>query len=624
MRIHQSYDVIVVGAGHAGCEAALAASRLGLRTLMLTMSLDTIAQMSCNPAIGGLGKGQLVREIDALGGVMGRAIDATGIQFRMLNASKGPASQGPRAQADKRAYAAWMKLELERQPGLTVRQHMVDQVRVEAGRVVGVGTREGLYYAARAVVITAGTFLKGLVHVGLARHSAGRGGEASAEKLSDSFRDHGIAIARFKTGTPPRLNGRTLDLAKTERQDGDLVPTPFSFGTDRIDRPQVPCWLTWTTPASHEIVRGALDRSPLYAGIIEGTGPRYCPSIEDKVVKFAERERHQVFLEPEGANTLEWYVNGISTSIPPDAQDALVRSIPGCEQAEIIRYGYAIEYDYAPPTQLDPSLETKAVRGLYFAGQVNGTSGYEEAGAQGLVAGINAALALKSEPPLVLRRDEAYVGVMIDDLVTHGAAEPYRMFTSRAEYRLLLRHDNADRRLVRHAARVGLASALELGKIEAYEAAIADVVRRLEARQGGPPSLARILGRPESSWKDVVALDPELGSVPPRVATQVETEVKYAGYVERQAGQIAQMARLDGQKIPASLDYAGLTGMRNEAREKFSRVRPPTIGHASRIPGITPADVSLLAIHAKVWIGQKEAAWREGRGPGDAEPESTI
>ena len=600
-----AFDILVIGAGHAGCEAALAAARLGAETALLTSNLDTVAQMSCNPAIGGVAKGQIVREIDALGGAMGRAIDDTGIQFRMLNRSKGPAMHGPRAQADKRAYQEEVRRIVASQPSLTLRQETVEDLVVEEPpavshgplRIVGVRTAGGAAYRAKAVVLCAGTFMQGLLHVGETTMPGGRMGEPATSGISRALARLGFELARFKTGTPPRIDGRTIDYGKTELQPGDPQPEPFSFLTDRIDREQMPCWITYTTPVVHELIRANLHRAPMFSGQIQSAGPRYCPSIETKIVRFADKPRHQLFLEPEGRQTHEVYVNGLSTSLPRDVQDALVREIPGLQRAEILRYGYAIEYDYLPPVQLKPSLETKRVAGLYCAGQVNGTTGYEEAAAQGLIAGTNAALALNGREPLVLRRDQAYIGVMIDDLVTRGVDEPYRMFTSRAEYRLLLRADNADRRLTPLACHLGLVGQDRWQKLQTKEVEIARIARLLEATHCGSVSLAKMLRRPEVAWVDVVARLPKLAAAPRDVVMQVTCDAKYAGYIARQQIDIARQQRLAARRIPAELDYQLVPHLRAEAREKLSRVRPADLAQAGRVSGITPADVTVLLIH---------------------------
>ncbi len=609
-KLTETYDVIVVGSGHAGIEAALASARMGCRTLMLTQNLDTIGQMSCNPAIGGLAKGQIVREIDALGGAMGLNADATGIQFRMLNSSKGPSVRAPRVQCDKKAYQFRMKAILERAANLDLKQATVSKILVENEVAVGVETDLGLTIHGQSVVITSGTFLRGLLHIGETSKPGGRMADASSS-LSDNLRQLGLESGRFKTGTPCRINARSIDFARCKVQPGDEPPPRFSFFKDEspvlgelftlndVSGPpfhveQMPCWITQTNARTHEIIRANLDRSPLYAGRIKGTGPRYCPSIEDKVVKFADREAHQLFLEPEGRHTNEFYVNGISTSLPYEVQLEFVRSVSALEHAEIMRPGYAVEYDFFPPTQLFHSLETKRVRRLYFAGQVNGTSGYEEAAAQGLIAGANAALSVQNRPAFVLGRNEAYIGVLIDDLVTKGTEEPYRMFTSRAEDRLQLRHDNADQRLTAKGFDLGLVT---LGRLAAFEAktSLLKECRTIvnNTRSGGVP-ISQLLKRPGFTYAD---LPSEVRSIAPENIWELfETDIKYEGYTARQAQHNKELSKKNLQRIPDGFNFASIAGLSSETRQKLSKVRPLTVGQAARISGVTPADISILSI----------------------------
>ncbi|MED1864989.1 tRNA uridine-5-carboxymethylaminomethyl(34) synthesis enzyme MnmG [Fictibacillus nanhaiensis] len=611
-----TFDVIVVGAGHAGVEAALASARMGAKTLCLTLNLDTVAYMPCNPSVGGPAKGIVVREVDALGGEMARNIDKTHIQMRMLNTGKGPAVRALRAQADKYLYQHEMKKTMENTENLTLRQGMVERLIIEDGECRGVITKTGAEYAAKAVVLTTGTYLRGKIIIGELAYESGPNNMAPSINLSYHLQELGFDMVRFKTGTPPRVNSKTIDYSKTEIQPGDDVPRAFSYETTEYITDHLPCWLTYTGDETHQLINGNLHRSPMYSGMIEGTGPRYCPSIEDKIVRFNDKPRHQIFLEPEGRNTEEVYVQGLSTSLPEDVQKRILATIPGLEKAELMRAGYAIEYDAIVPTQLWPSLETKRVNGLFTAGQLNGTSGYEEAAGQGLMAGINAALKVQDKDPLVLDRSEAYIGVLIDDLITKGTNEPYRLLTSRAEYRLLLRHDNADLRLTKKGHEIGLIPEDRYERFEEKKALIAQEIDRLEhvsikpsevvqqvlAESQSTPlkepmSAASLLKRPEITYPVIHKLVPAENALPETVMEQVEIQVKYAGYIDKQLAQVEKMRKMENKKLPVDLDYMAINGLATEAKQKLHEVRPLSVGQASRVSGVNPADISILLIY---------------------------
>ncbi len=607
------YDIIVVGAGHAGCEASLAGARMGLKVAVFTVNLDTIGQMSCNPAIGGLAKSHLVKEIDALGGEMAKVTDRAGIQFKILNKSKGPAVWATRAQCDRALYRSYMRKVLEAQEGLNIKQESVEEILVEKGRIYGIRAGDNVYRA-KAVIIATGTFLNGLIHIGLKNFPAGRAGEPPSIRLSESLRKLGLKMGRLKTGTPPRLDGRSIDFSVMVVQDGDIPPPSMSIFTEEIANPQLPCYITYTCEETHRIIMDNLRYSPLYSGRIVGTGPRYCPSIEDKVVRFKEKPRHQIFIEPEGIDTDEVYANGISTSLPEEVQEMFIRTIRGLEEVKINKYGYAIEYDFVYPTQLKPTLETKLIEGLYLAGQINGTSGYEEAAAQGLMAGINAALKIKKQEPFILRRDEAYIAVLIDDLVTKGTNEPYRMFTSRAEYRLLLRQDNADLRLMEKGYKIGLIRKEYIKMLFQKRTLIESELNRLKSirvkpvmmnpilrRLGGSEikedtTLYQILKRPEVGYMDIPNALRSKNGLTPNVVNQIEIQTKYEGYIRRQAEMAEKFKKVERIDIPEGLIYRGIPGLSKEIAEKLEEIRPLNLGQASRIPGVTPAAISLLMV----------------------------